>query len=388
MLNKINFEYYEVDLLILSDDNFYLSQLTTNVNIKHSPVEVKMLFSPLRKAAWISIKQKQWKFIKAKIEIAFRSKIYKLLNQHQKLYELWNIQNKLIPTIDGVYDVAVGYLQGVSIYFVVDKVKARKKIGWIHNDYRLSNMNNTYDEKFFNTLDAIYSVSLASKESFLSVFPQLSNKIKTMYNIVTEDVIRQRSEEEVVFDTTYEGVVIVTVGRLHPQKGYDIVVKVCEKLCKDNVEFKWYVIGKGPLQKEILKKAVQLGVSHRLILLGEKENPYPYVKACDVYVQPSIAEGFGIAVQEAKILNRPIIVTDCPAMKEQIQHLHNGLVVRKNAESVYEALKLLIENPTMRKQFTDTLSHSQYSSEREMQTLYQALGDSDTFSKQEGKLVT
>src|SRR5699024_3634032 len=146
--------------------------------------------------------------------------------------------------------------------------------------------------------DKIVVVSDSTKDVFLKAFPKYTDKLIVFYDMNNPNIIFKMSEAEVEFDDEFEGIRILTIGRLAYQKGYDVALGACKKLKDEGLHFKWYVLGKGPLQAEIEESIKKMGLTEHFILLGVKANPYPYVKQTDIYVQTSRFEGFGLAIAE------------------------------------------------------------------------------------------
>ena len=220
----------------------------------------------------------------------------------------------------------------------------------------------------------IIAVSDSTKEIFVETFPEYSNKMKVIYDINNPDLINQMSNlENITFDQ-YAGLKILTIGRLANQKGYEFALEACKRLKDRGIDFKWYVLGKGPLQNEIEKKIQEYNLQDHFILLGVKSNPYPYIKNADLYVQTSRFEGFGLAIAEARMLNIPVVTTRFDAVYNQMIDEKNGLVVDMNGKAVYEGILKLIENNELREQIIKYLKSEKKGNLEEFEKFHQLIG--------------
>lgn len=217
------------------------------------------------------------------------------------------------------YDAAIAYqsLRIDDILFLSYGIRAKKKMGWIHGKVSHDRSNPSHETFFreYPKLNHIFCVSEASKELFLDRYPALSGKTSVMYNLQDFDTIRTLADEKV--DEEFDQNTIVTVGRISSEKGQDMIPAIAENLRSRGYRFVWYVIGDGPKREVLEHLIMEKDLSETVILLGQKDNPYPYMKKCGVYVQPSYTEGFCLSTFEAKSLRTPIVVTDVSGMREQ-----------------------------------------------------------------------
>ncbi|WP_415348881.1 glycosyltransferase, partial [Clostridium perfringens] len=193
------------------------------------------------------------------------------------------------------------------------------------------------------------------------------DRICVIPNMISNKLIKKMANEKITdFNFIQDKVVICTVGRLTKAKGYDMAIQCCEKLLKRSLDFKWIVIGEGYERENIEKIINEKNLKENFILLGSKSNPYPYIKSCDIYVQPSIWEGFGITVSEAKILNKPIVVSDIPEFIEQIENNKTGLVYSDINDMINKIKKLILSNE-LRKGFSNNLKNEDMNNNYELE---------------------
>ena len=230
--------------------------------------------------------------------------------------------NKLLPTIcpQKKYDLAISFLTPHT--YVKNKVVAKKKIAWIHTDYTIYPIAKNVERPIWRSYNYIASISNDVTRTFLQVFPTLAPKIMEIENILSPAFVRKRAELE---DTDKEfrqtdKISLLSIGRYSEQKNYDNVPDICKRLInKTKLNINWYIIGYGGDEALIRQKIKEAGMEEHVILLGKRSNPYPYIKACDIYVQPSRYEGKSVTVREAQMLCKPVVVTNYPTAPSQIR---------------------------------------------------------------------
>lgn len=234
------------------------------------------------------------------------------------------------------YDVAIAWGQGTPTHFVAEKVQAQKKFAWVNADYENVGHNKDFDRKYYAAFAGIICVSDKLCLTLQKVFPEYAAKMMTIYDINNPATIFAMADQPCSLPN--EGnLTLVTVGRLVPQKGYDIAAKAAWLLKERSIRFHWYVVGGGdsaPIEKDI----VQYGIRDCFTLLGAKANPYPYMKAADIYVQTSKFEGYCLTLAEARMLNVPCVTTNFDVVYAQMIDGENGLVVEMNAEAVADGI--------------------------------------------------
>lgn len=293
----------------------------------------------------------------------------------KKISESYKYSIKTLPEIEEEYDLAISYYNPTSftVAYVIQNVKAKKKALWIHAD--INRYKDLYDyEEYYEKYDLIYNVSSIGADEFKERFPRLKDKVDVFYNIIDEDYIKEMANSMIdeISDTSNE-IKIVTVGRLSIEKGQDIIPEITSKLMNDGINVKWYCIGEGNLRDEIEKNIKKYNVMNNVILLGNKNNPYPYINKCDIYVQTSRSECFCTTVMEAKCLKKPMVITDVNGSREQIKNNIDGFIAKINSDDIYEKVKCLIINKEKRSEFKEELDKNKINTEREMEKLYKLL---------------
>lgn len=353
LLNILDYDKYDVDLLMLKRGEVFEKYVPNKVNILDIPKYYEFLgnkkikISPFKKMKYI--------YCRIKCSIQLRTNRYKkqVINNQQIFYKN---QKNILEKLDKRYDVAIAYAQGFPTYLVADKINASKKIAWINCDYTATLYDKKMDEGFYDKFNKIIAVSENGKQSIINVNKKYEKKIEVIRDIVDSKLIRKMSKEKIKkFDKKY--INILTVARLViTYKGYDILIKTAELLKKNNYKFKWYVIGDGPDKKEIEKLIRHHNLIDEVILLGSKDNPYPYMKECDIYVQTSRKEGFGLTVIEAKTLKKPIVCTNFNSAKEIINNNIDGLIVNIDHISIFEGIKKYIKDTEFKRKVQSNLN--------------------------------
>lgn len=252
-----------------------------------------------------------------------------------------------IPAPEEVYDTAVCYHihSPLMLKYVAERVKAHKKVAWIHNDFHVSRYPIQRLKKYVAQYDEFVAVSKKVEYEFRECCPWYQGGISTAYNYLDAKEITALSTagiDDPVF-LHEKNVRILTVGRFSEQKGIDLAIAVCAMLKKKNLAFHWFLIGYGELESDYRKMIEAYDVTDCLTILGRKANPYPYIKNCDISVQPSRHEAYPLVIMEAKILRKPIVCTDFDGADEQISNGRNGIIVPLNdAHALTEALTKLI----------------------------------------------
>ncbi|MCM3568228.1 glycosyltransferase [Neobacillus mesonae] len=256
------------------------------------------------------------------------------------------------------YDMAIAYAGPMDFisYFILNKIRARNKVQWIHFDVTKIGFNKKFASKVYKKFDKVFVVSDEAKSKLIKLVPSVKEKTYIFKNIVSLDNIRHLSLEANGFPDEYDGIRILTVGRLAPEKGQDIAIRVLAKLIKEGYKIRWYCLGDGSSKKELMELVKKHNLKESFIFLGSTPNPYPYIKQCNIYVQPSRYEGYCITLLEAKTLNKPIITTDVNGAKEQIINGKTGLIVKIDENEIYNAIVKLINNKNMCDKFTKNLS--------------------------------
>lgn len=282
---------------------------------------------------------------------------------------LWRMLSDGSERFEEKFDLAVAWLEGASAYYVADYVKADKKCAFIHIDYESAGYTREMDMDCWDAFDRIFMVSQEVKEHFLAAYPEYADKAGVFHNLVDQEGIRRRSADRGGFTDGYEGIRLLTVGRLNFQKAYDIAIDAMKLLKDRGCRVRWYVLGEGDRRKELEKKIAALGLKDDFVLLGAVDNPYPYYVQADIYVHATRYEGKSIAIQEAQTLGCAVIASDCNGNREQIEHGVDGLLCQLAPESIAESIRALLQDEEKRKALGLAAGRKNMAQERELQEL-------------------
>lgn len=264
---------------------------------------------------------------------------------------LWQLLAQGAPGIDQEYDLAVAYLEGGSTYYVADVAKARKKVAFVHIDYARAGYSREIDRECYLKYDHIFTVSQEGAGTFLLSYPELSDKISLFHNPVDRAAMCAKSRA-VITDPAwcgYEGKKLLTVGRLNPQKAYEVAIEVMHLLKQAGVQARWYVLGEGQERPRLEQLIRRYGLEQDFLLLGASDNPYPYYAGCDLYVHVTRFEGRSVAIQEAMALGCPVLASDCSGNREQIEDGTDGSLVALEPQEIAERIQEMLEDEPLRK---------------------------------------
>lgn len=334
---------YDVDLLINDPRGELMAYIPEWVNIIPSPEAYKMIERPLAEV----VKRKHFRVAGGRLWAKYKFGRYVSKRKPSDGNAIFGYVGKyvtpVLPALKnlGEYDVAISYVTPHDI--ILKKVRAKKKIAWIHTDYSKIDVNAEIELPVWSGYDKIVSISPDVTRSFLSVFPSLENKIVEIENFLPEALILKRSEEFEPEDMPKENGIIdlLTIGRYSFQKRLDDIPLMAKIIKESGIKFRWYVIGYGN-EEELrkIKESIKTNdVADNVILLGKKENPYPYIKTCDYYVQPSRFEGKSITVREAQLLGKTVVITDYPTARSQVWDGIDGFIGPYETEAFARYLK-------------------------------------------------
>lgn len=297
---------------------------------------------------------------------------------------LWKNRRKLLPYFDHCvriklglplwttfreieknYDVAIAYSQnGLAPYYVIDKTRAKRKVLWYHNGaYTQGGKQYKLDRQYYPRFDHVVAVSHDCARMLLEKFPMLEEKLLVLRNFCDSEDIRKKSQAFRPESFQKTGAHIVTVGRLSREKGADLALAACRLLRDGGRNVIWHWVGDGPIGPEIKKLRAQYGLQDVFFLEGNQDNPYPFVACADIYVQPSLYEAYSTTVTEAKILQKPMVVTDVGGMRDQLEDGVNGCIVPIDADAIAQAIQHLLDHGEVTQAMKRELEKERYQQE-------------------------
>lgn len=279
----------------------------------------------------------------------------------------------LLPDIPGEYDLGIMFL-GIADT-LVNKVQAKKKITWNHTDYDTLFPNRSMDLETYSKVDAIVSVSPACTEKVRAFYPELSKKTITIENTLARQFIEQCAQEPQTDMPADGSIALLSVGRFCDAKNFDNVPDICRRLVADDLDVKWYLIGYGGDEPLIRQKIAEDDMQDRVIILGKKDNPYPYMRACDLYVQPSRYEGKAVTVREAQLLGKPVVITDYATSGSQLEDGVDGVIVPMNNVGCAAGIAALLRDSARMQQLSENCAKRDYTNSAEVEKIYALMED-------------
>lgn len=328
LLHSFDYSKYEVDLFLYSHRGELMRYIPKEVHLLPEEKKYAQLEIPIVEV----LKQGSLDIALARLWGKYKYARYARKNQVTEDSGIFQyIQDAVMPFLPplkkyGTYDLAISFLTPHRI--VLDKVSAKKKIAWIHTDYSTIQVDAKKELSVWGQYDYIASISMEVTKAFLKIFPSLKDKIVLIENILSKGLILKRTEEEKIsFPKENERINFLSIGRFSYPKNFDNVPDICKRIREQGLNVYWHIIGYGGDEALIRQKIAEAGMQEYVLLLGKKENPYPYIQACDYYIQPSRYEGKSVTVREAQLLGKPVIITDYPTAKSQVIVGKDGFIV-------------------------------------------------------------
>ncbi len=371
LLSAIDTTRVDVDLFINQHTGDFMSLIPDNINLlpenkRYSTIE-RPISTVLKKGhidiviARILARMNHWLYRKFhKSNSSIDGSIFNYVAQYT---------TPLLPSLKslGRYDLAISFL--TPHHIVKNKVNATKKIAWIHTDYSIVSVNPKKELPIWKSYDKIISISTDVTKTFLKSFPSLKNKIIEIENILSQSFVKAQSLLYTPKEYNNNYINICSVGRFCDAKNYENIPFVAQILLKKGLKFKWFIIGYGDT-KLVTDNIALTSTEDCVILLGKKDNPYPYIAQCDIYAQPSRYEGKSVTVREAQILCRPIIVTNYPTATSQIKNGFDGIICNMDNESIANAIYNLAIDKSKQQTLSSYLSTHDYGNESEVDKIY------------------
>lgn len=285
----------------------------------------------------------------------------------------WNVARRFIPALDKHYDVAIGCLEGTPDYFVVDKVYADRKIGWIHTDMS-KRRNLAQDAAYYERLDTMVTISDACMDAFRKCFPVAGEKMRIIENIVLPQDVYRKADVAAELNWRTDCPQLITVGRLYYHKGIDVAARACKVLKDRGVDVCWHIYGDGVMHDEIAQYVKENGLEQNFVLEGLTSNPYPYMKKADLLVQPSRLEGKSIVLDEAKILGKAIVVTNYPSVVDQIKDGVTGIITGMEPEQIADGIQKVLNDPELKRSLEENCLREPNRSVRAVDAFYEMIG--------------
>ena len=390
LLQALDPNKVDIDLFVYSHEGELMKLIPEYVNVLPEIPAYKMFERPMKEV----LKKGHLSVLLARMKAKMRMKYYlkkkQTIDQSAIMGFLGDEVSKVVPDINPSveYDLAISFLTPHN--FVRDHVRAKKKICWIHTDYTRIDVNVELELPVWDSFDYVASISSDVTKTFLQVFPTLAPKIIEIENILSSTFVRHRADEIETTDNRQQttdlnqqlsaishqpsAINLLSIGRFTNQKNFDNLPDICKRtleLLKDkNISLRWYIIGFGADENLIRQKIAETGMQEHVIILGKKSNPYPYIKACDIYVQPSRYEGKSVTVREAQMLCKPVVVTNYPTASSQIKNGDDGVIIPLDNEGCAKGLAEFILDTEKQNHIIEYLKAHDYGNMEEVEKIY------------------
>lgn len=374
LLRCIDYSKNDVTLFLMKYEGDLLEDIPNDVHIILGGDNAKILGVPVGKL----FKEKKIRFAILRTYASIKLKIKKAMGIKSSGEEISQIVYpqlvKHLKKQTEEYDIAIGF--SWPHYYILNNVKAKLKIGWVHTDYSKIYPNIRKDQKMWEQLDKIACVSEECKNTFVRKFPSIETNTIVIENILDYEYLKDRAKEKINEKTLFcqaSSKTLLSVGRFCEAKNFDNVPAICRKILEQGEDIKWYLIGFGPDEALIRKKIRQEGMEEKVIILGKKENPYPYMKECDLYVQPSRFEGKAVTVREAQMLGKPVVITNFESAKSQVENGVDGIIVPMDNEGCAKEIVRVLRDKELCESLSEACKHRDYSNGTEIEKIYKLM---------------
>lgn len=346
LLNLIDRNRYDCEMLVIENSGKFRDFFPEWINILEydCPQYVKMMANYYRKPQIeagdkISVKLSKLGWTCIHYLNKFSTKIFKKNVSYRVMFEKYKKKNNFSD-----YDMLVDF-HGYGVYttYVTAYQKTNaKKVSWIHEETIYDAYK--YIKSCYKYFDHIFGNCLDSCRNYIKVFPKCDGKVSAYYNYLDVEDIKKKADQYVDGKELGENFNIVSVGRVSEQKAFVRAIETAKILKEAGYKFRWNIIGDGNQYEMLKNQAQSKGLAQCLIFQGYTENPYPYIKRADLYVQTSRAEGFCTTISEAVVLGKAVVSTRVGGIDEQLDDGQGGIITEHTPESIAAAIKLLMDD--------------------------------------------
>ena len=367
LLESFDYSKVDVDLFLNRHEGELLGDIPEQVNLIPENSKYVSLTDPIKNTMFkghflIALARLFAKFL-VKLKFPKNSSLGGSTTYSHK-YTKW-----LMPKIqkDICYDFAISYL--TPHYFVEEKVNAKQKYAWIHQDYGKGVFDQKSNLLMWQPYNKIVSISDDVTIGFAHCFPELKEKIITLKNFLPIDLIKRSAEEETSLPYKKDAINILSIGRFCWEKNFESIPEICYEIRQKGIDCYWYIIGFGALEERIKQAIIDRDMEDFVFIIGKTDNPYPYIKNCSVYVQPSLSEGKAVTVTEAQVLGKPVVITEYPTSHSQVNDGVDGLIAPIEPRKCAELIAELVKNDKMLKELEKNCLSMDYSGRENMSFL-------------------
>lgn len=275
---------------------------------------------------------------------------------------------KLISFPKETFDFVLSFSNIEQLYHAVHYYNTNHIYYWQHCDINLKRRDFRKYGELLQKCDKIFGVSQKTTDSIYKYLPQCRDRTSTFLNLIDVKLGKELAEKYIVKRPSKKWW-FLTVSRLTWQKGANLIPEIAMKLKASGLDFAWTIVGNGPMLNLIKEKVKEYNISGNLIIEGEIDNPYPYFKSCDIYLQPSRYEGYCISVAEARMFGKPIVATDFAGASEQLEGGKCGKIVNVGIDTFVEGVLEVVKNPKLREKYRQGLANQKIDTTDTISTL-------------------
>lgn len=370
LLDAIDYDRCDVDLFLMRHSGELMPYLNPRVNLLPEIPQYASLAVPMASL----LKKGQFPVLLGRLRGKYAARHFDK-NQHSEKPSITSLTYShkytlpaMPPISDTTYDLAISFI--TPHYFARERVKAKKYAAWIHTDYTAVSFDREAELTMWSDYDAICAVSEQTAKGFQSVFPELADKVQIFENILPEELTSRQAQIPQTDMAAGDAFSLLSVGRFCDAKNFDNVPNICKKIVDQGLNVKWYLIGYGGDEPLIRQRITESGMQDRVMILGKKENPYPYIKACDLYVQPSRYEGKCVSVREAQLLHKPVVITKYASSASQLEDGIDGVIVPMDNDGCAAGIAALLKDPERMRKLSVNCAMRDYTNSTEVQKIY------------------
>ena len=367
LLDTIDYSRYAVDLFLLDHSGELMPLINDHVNLLPEIPSYKALTQPISADMRNGNVQIALLRCYARARSALSSGALHLPHNYKQYFHKLCVPH--LPNIPGEYDLAISFND--PHYIIGEKVTAKVKLAWFHTDASRIRFCDDIEKEMWGMSDYVVNVSENCKIAFDEAHPYLNESHSLVIeNLLPRELIRKQAQEPQEDMPTGAGRVLLSVGRFCDAKNFDNVPDICRRLVADGLDVKWYIIGYGGDEALIRQRIAEAGMQERVIILGKKDNPYPYMRACDLYVQPSRYEGKAVTVREAQLLGKPVVITSYATSASQLEDGVDGVIVPMDNAGCAAGIAALLRDPERMRRLSDNCKTRDYTNSAEVEKIY------------------
>lgn len=366
LLKALDPQRVDVDLYLFETGGVLQAEVPGWVNILEADPVTRAMTLEIRFYLKSLLVSGHWLAAATRLWTTLRSKFRRIPSFN------WSVMQRFIPSLPKHYDVAIGYLEGFPNFFILDKVSADRKIGWIHSDFSGRRFS-PREKAYYCRLDHLVTISEVCRNAFVNILPETAARFHVMENLVLPREVLEKAQAAPATVWQEDLIHLITVGRLEYAKGIDVGIRTAALLKDRGLPFRWHVFGDGSMKQSLEQLIAELSVGDVFLLEGQAGNPYPYIKNAHILVQPSRWEGKSLVLDEAKILGKAIVVTGYPSVSDQITDRVTGIITGMEPESIADGIELLIKDPALKEQLENNAAKEPNRSIRALELFYELI---------------